>query len=216
MPVAPYIIEFVGEGRGKVQARLATTPSEENPLIMLKSRAKWRLRRSLGLALASPLAACLLSGCVTSAAPILTDAKPIMGERGEIHFFRIADGAARDHTTASFRWSGGRYVVDSPEISDLTVHAYEGRDLIVQATSAHAPHAAEYGLARKLADGVYRIVPLSEDDVDDATRARFCTETQNATCRITTPEQLFVFARAQAEKEPEGGGVAVIVAAPSR
>jgi len=35
-------------------------------------------------------------------------------------------------------------------------------------------------------------------------------------CRISTPEQLFVFARATAEKELESGGIAVIVPSKAR
>ena len=114
----------------------------------------------------------------------------------------------------TFQWSGSRYVFTRPSrqhFSDFTAHPYEGRDLIVQSTGARAPRPTEYALARKLADGVYLVIPISEDDADEATRDRFCTKTQDASCRISTPEQLFVFARATAAKDEESGGIAVIV-----
>jgi hypothetical protein len=81
----------------------------------------------------------------------------------------------------------------------------------VQSTAARAPRPTEFSIARKLADGVYLVMPISEDDVDEATRERFCTKTQDASCRISTPEQLFVFARATAAKDDETGAIAVVV-----
>jgi hypothetical protein len=118
----------------------------------------------------------------------------------------------------TFRWTGDRYVLSGRSIgvSDFTVHAYEGRDLIVQSRSARAPHPIEYALARKLANGVYMVQPINEDDADDAARQRFCDKTPNASCSIATPEQLFVFARATADKELDNGGIAVIVAGKPR
>ena len=157
------------------------------------------------------LAAFSLAGCISSTAPILSDAKPILGDRGQIHLFNTSQGAAYDHTVATFQWSGGHYRLKGADLLDVTVHAYEGRDLIVQSTGGRPPRRVEYGLARKLTDGVYQIIPISEDDVDDATREKFCTKTQNGSCSITTPEQLFVFARATADKVVESGSVAVVV-----
>jgi hypothetical protein len=155
-----------------------------------------------------------LSGCVSSTAPILGDAKAILGERGQFHLYTIRDGAARDPAVVTFRWNGSRYVVSgkADRIKDFTVHSYEGRDLIVQSV-ARGRDPVEYALARRLTDGVYRIVAITEDVADDATRARFCTKTQDAACRITTPEQLFVFARLTADSadEQSSAGLAVIV-----
>jgi len=81
----------------------------------------------------------------------------------------------------------------------------------VQSTGARPPRPVEYALARRLADGTYLIVPIDETDADPQTREKFCTKTQDASCRITTTEQLFVFARATADKPIEGGGLAVVV-----
>jgi hypothetical protein len=161
----------------------------------------------------SIVASLALSGCISSTAPILGDANALLGERGQIHIFNARETGPGAHSVATFRWAGGRYVLSGRSIgvSDFTVHAYEGRDLIVQSRSARAPHPTEYALARKLANGVYMVQPISEDDADESARQRFCEKTPNASCRITTPEQLFVFARATADKELENGGIAVIV-----
>jgi hypothetical protein len=174
------------------------------------------IRRPPVFAWIAVLLCLLLPGCISSDGPILSDAKAILGERGQIHLFSTSSGG-REHTVATFRWNGSRYVVTgrSLGISDFTAHAYEGRDLIVQGRSTRAPRPTEYALARKIAEGTYLITPISEDDADDEARARFCSKTPDASCRISTPEQLFVFARATAAKEQESGGVAVIVPAQS-
>src|SRR5262249_11324946 len=153
-----------------------------------------------------------------SPSPLLSDANAILGEQGEIHFFSAPGPEPREHSVMMFEWSGSRYVFSgrSGSISDFTAHPFEGRDLIVQSTAARAPRLTEYVTARRLADGVYMVLPISEDDVDDATRERFCTKTQDASCRITTPEQLFVFAKATAAKDDESGGIAVIMPANRR
>jgi hypothetical protein len=159
------------------------------------------------------LAAFALSGCISSTGPILSDAKPVLGERGVIHVFTLSAGAAHDPGVVSFQWNGSRYLVRGKSIgfNDFTAYAYEGRDWIVQGLTQRAPSRVEYGLARRLADGVYLLVPINEDDAAEPVREKFCTKTQDASCRIATPEQLFVFARASADKPLEGGGLAVVV-----
>jgi hypothetical protein len=178
---------------------------------MLNSPEKIReLKRQilclLGLALT-------LSGCISSTSPILSDPHPVLGERGVIHTFALRAGAAHEPGQVAFRWSGSRYVITGGSIgfSDFSALAFEGRDFIVQGTTQRAPHRIEYGLARKLADGVYLLLPIDENDADAATREKFCTKTQDAACRIATPEQLFVFARVVADKPQEDGGLAVVI-----
>jgi hypothetical protein len=170
--------------------------------------------RGFLLPASAALAAVALTGCISSTAPVLSDAKPVLGERGLIHAFTLSQGAAHDPGVVSFQWSGSRYLVRGKPtgFSDFTAYPYEGRDWIVQGTSRRAPGRIEYGLARRLAEGVYLLVPINEDDADQPARDRFCTKTQDASCRIATPEQLFVFARASADKPVEGGALAVVVA----
>ena len=183
-------------------------------LILLKFLTKINsVGRRFWLLGSAALAALALGGCVTSTAPVLSDAKPVLGERGLIHVFTLSQGGASDPSVISFQWSGSRYLVRGKSIgfTDFTAYAYEGRDWIVQGMTQRAPSRIEYGLARRLADGVYLLVPINEDDADQAMREKFCTKTQDASCRIATPEQLFVFARASADQTSESGGLAVVV-----
>jgi hypothetical protein len=169
-------------------------------------------------ALAPLLAAAALAGCVTSQTPILGDARAILGDRIQVHAFGAAKEGARDHAAGIFEWSGSRYLRRSgpANLTDFTVHPYEGRDLIIQSRVGRAGSLTQYGLARRIADGVYLVIPISEQDADEGTRERFCTKTEDAACRVVTPEQLFVFARATAAKDEEAGGIAVVLAAPRR
>ena len=158
--------------------------------ILLNLLMKINLARRRFCAPASAaLVAIALSGCVTSTAPVLSDAKPVLGERGLIHVFTLSQGGASDPSVVSFQWSGSRYLIRGKAVgySDFTAYPYEGRDWIVQGTTQRAPQRIEFGLARKLAPGVYLLVPIDEDDTDEPTREKFCTKTQDASCRIATP-----------------------------
>jgi hypothetical protein len=159
-----------------------------------------------------------LNGCISATEPILTDAQAILGEQIEVHLFASPKGGGPPHTVTTFQWSGSRYLPRgrSQDFGEFTIHPYEGRDLIIQTRGMRAPQPTEFALARRLAERVYLIIPIHEDDADEATRERFCTKTQDASCRISTPEQLFVFARASAAKEEESNTIAVIVAAGER
>jgi len=165
--------------------------------------------------LAVVLACFALGGCVTSATPILGDAKAILGDRIQVHFFSVTNkDGGRDYSTATFEWNGSRYLPRGNAAGDwpeFTVHPYEGRDFIVQKIQQRPPRATEYALARRLSEGLYLLMPINEEDADEPTRERFCTKTQDAACRISTPEQLFVFARATAARDEDNGGIAVIV-----
>jgi len=159
-----------------------------------------------------------LAGCVRSNEPILGDAKAILGERLQIHVFAANPDGLRDASTSSFVWDGKRYALRgrSREINDFTVHAYEGRDLIVQSKTARGERGYAYGLARKIAEGVYLVVPIDENDADEPARQRFCVMTGSASCRIETPEQLFVFARATAARDDERIPFFLAVVMPAR
>jgi len=164
----------------------------------------------------APWLALALTGCITADREILGDAKAILGERIQVHAFASSRNGTRDYSTGIFEWSGSRYVRRSGDFTDFTIHPYEGRDLIIQSQTSRGSSIIEFGLARRIAEGVYLIIPIQEEDADEPTRERFCTKTQSASCRISTPEQLFVFARATAARDEDNGGVAVVVAAPKR
>jgi hypothetical protein len=165
----------------------------------------------------APLLAALLclaaTACVSSTEPILSDAQGILGDGGQLHLYDVEEAGNRNPRTYPFQWAGRRYAARGRpvEISDFTVHPYEGRDLIVQARAQRPLRPYFYALARKLANGVYLVTAIDPDDADEATRNRFCIKTRDAPCRIETPEQLFVFARATAAKDSEQGKLAVLV-----
>jgi hypothetical protein len=165
--------------------------------------------RSSSWPLLAPLLALGLTGCISATGPIL-------GDRIQVHAFASPRDGKRDYTTGIFEWSGSRYVRRSGDFTDFTIHPYEGRDLIIQSQTSRGSTSINFGLARRIAEGVYLIIPIQEEDADEPTRARFCTKTQGADCRISTPEQLFVFARASAARDEDIGGVAVVVTAPKK
>ncbi len=71
-------------------------------------------------------------------------------------------------------------------------------------------HPAEYGIARKLADGTYLLFAVDEDDADEATRAKFCDKGAGTACRVATREAVLAFARASAAKPHPAGGLALL------
>ncbi len=155
----------------------------------------------------------LLTGCISSSAPILTDAQPLLGEGPRLQFYALHDGAAYEPTEATFRWRDDRYVPTggtADDVGPFTLHAFEGADLIAQ--SIRPGHPSEYAVVRKLADGTYLVVAIDEDDADDATRNSFCAKDPGASCRVTTREAVLAFARATAAKSHSTGGLAVLMA----
>jgi hypothetical protein len=69
-----------------------------------------------------------------------------------------------------------------------------------------------YLLARKLAKGTYRILPIDQNDVDEATRNRTCVTRNPVICTIQTRRQLDIFVRAAAAKTGGHNMVGVISA----
>jgi hypothetical protein len=175
--------------------------------------ARCLTRRTHALGLLAILLALATGGCVSSTEPVLSGAGAILGEAGQLHLYDIEDGAARNPRTFRVRWTGRSYAVQGrqPDISEFTVHAFEGRDLIVQARAQRPLRPYVYALARKLADGAYLLTAIDPNDADEASRNRFCIQSRDTLCRIETPEPLFVFARASAARETEGGRLAVLV-----
>ena len=164
---------------------------------------------SLGLALAS---FALLTGCISSDGPILTDSQPLLGKEPHLQFYVLRDGTAREPSAKNFRWQDGRYVPigrSAKDIGPFTLHASEGSDLIVQTVSAGKP--VEYGIARKLADGVYLVAVVDESDADEATRNKFCDKPPGTACRVTSREAVLAFARASAANPHAGRGLVLLM-----
>jgi hypothetical protein len=168
-----------------------------------------RLARTI-LALASFV---LLAGCISSNAPVLSDAQPLLGEHPHLQFYTLRDGAAREPSAETFRWRNGRYVPTGGTAGDIgpfTLHAFEGDDVIVQ--SIRSGHPTEYAIARKLADATYLVIAIDESDADEPTRSKFCDKDLTVSCRVTTREAVLAFARATAAKPHATGGLAVLMA----
>jgi hypothetical protein len=150
-----------------------------------------------------------------------------LGERGQLHIFSAPKDGARTVQRHDFQWRRDRYVTTPGRRAqpiEFSLHPFEGRDFVVQwkSTLPWSPkqkqpgmRAVTYFLLRKVAEGAFLMLPVTEDDVDEATRKRFCIKSPETTCRISTPEQLFAFARAAAEKEDPDAGI-VVVEAPAK
>jgi hypothetical protein len=178
---------------------------------MRPKRAKLRRRRVTGAFMALAL-----SGCVDSAAPLLTSTQPMLGPRLRVHVYTLSDGPASGADVATFRWDGAQYaVVGRPtlDIAGLTLAPYRGDDLIVQSRSARPQvKGIEYAVAHKLANGVYLVSGIDEQDADEATRAKFCTKTGSSSCAIADRDALMAFVDSTAARPNRKGALAVIVA----
>jgi hypothetical protein len=152
-----------------------------------------------------------LAACIDSTGPILSDSRPLLGEKTvKLQLYTLRDGVVREPTTASFRWNGALYDRVGggvPEISAFSVHEFEAGDLIVQTVPTNRPRITEYGLLRKLAEGVYQLIPVDEADADEPTRADLCRKVEKSSCRIETRDQLFAFARATAVRQKNIGAL---------
>jgi hypothetical protein len=154
----------------------------------------------------------VLSGCIDSSGPILTDAKPELGPHLNLQLYALREGHAFDPERARFTWNGKLYVHSAGGMKDVTgftVHPFEGGDYIIQSSPVRHPQIAEYALMRKLAEGVYQVLVIDEDDADAATSAADCKHPDGTACRIDTREQLYTFARATAAKRKNAGGLAI-------
>jgi hypothetical protein len=166
-------------------------------------------------AAAAALCALSLTGCVDSDGPILTDAQPLFGKDVRLQFYSLRKGFVDEPEQASFKWDGERYVHAGGGMTDVTVftvHRFEGRAYIVQSAAAKRPNIIEYAVAHKLAEGVFQVTAIDEDDADGVTRARECKKTNDSQCRITTRAQLIAFARATDARQKSEGGLVLRLA----
>jgi hypothetical protein len=140
-----------------------------------------------------------LSGLIDSSGPILADAQPVLGPKLNLQLYSLRGGHALDPERARFTWNGKRYV-----------HSGGGmKDVIIQSFPVEHPDLAEYALVHPLADGIYQVIAIDEDDSDAAARTANCKHPGGTACRIETREQVFTFARATAAKKKTGGGLAI-------
>jgi len=164
--------------------------------------------------------ACLgLAACVDSSGPILSDSQQAFGPKLRVQLYTLRDGFAQEPEQAVFAWNGARYEHAGGalrEVAAFSVHPFEGDDMIIQEVPAKRPRIAEYALAHKIADGVYLVQAIDEDDADEPTRAGLCGKgdaKDPAACRVATRDQLIAFARATAARRKQGGALALVLPA---
>ena len=170
------------------------------------------MKTAIGRAAVAALCALTLSGCVDSSAPILADAEPVFGQRLRFSYYAMRDGVARDPGQASFAWNGNLYAHAGGglrDVSALSIHSFERGEYILQTVPAKRARATEYALMRRLADGVYQVIPIDEADADALTRADYCKKVSGSSCRIETQDQLFAFARSTSARGANDGGLVV-------
>ena len=173
-------------------------------------------RKLLMTLAAAVTATSTLSGCVESQMPLMTDARPLLGQQFEVHLYEsFVDGKANDFHTSVYRWKDGQYVRGSGLARDakrFVAQSLAANDFLIQSTNEDAK-VFNYWIGRKLAVGAYMIFPLNENDADDATRNAVCgTDQPEGSCRIRTYDQLVTLARATAAKPVREAALGVVLA----
>ncbi len=157
-------------------------------------------------------AAFVLSACVQSETPLLAGSKPLLGTQFQLNLYQdFTEGKALSAKTSVFRWNDNHYARvsgDSSGVQYFVVERFDGGNLLVEANE----HDHVYLLGRKLSKGTYGIVPIDQNDVDEATRNRICVTRNSVICTIRTRRQLDVFVRAAAAKTGRHVMVGVISA----
>jgi hypothetical protein len=156
-----------------------------------------------------------LTACVESTAPILKNAKPLLGHQFNVHLYEdFTDGKPKNFHAAGYRWADGEYVRASGLASDAKRFIAEplaANDFVIQSTDEHGKRYV-FWIGRKLHDGAYLVFPLDITHVDDATRKTVCGGEQAEICLISTREQLLTMARATAAKPPRDAFLSVVLA----
>ncbi len=145
-------------------------------------------------------AALVLSACVQSETPLLAGSKPLLGTQFQLNLYQdFTEGKARSVKTSVFRWNDNHYALvsgDSSGVQYFVVERLDDGNLLIEAN--RNDHV--YLLGRRLAKGTYGIVPIDQNEVDEATRKRTCVTRNPVICTIHTRRQLDVFVRAAAAK----------------
>jgi hypothetical protein len=157
-------------------------------------------------------AAFMLSACVQSETPLLAGSKPLLGVQFQLNLYQdFTEGKALSVKTSVFRWNDTHYSLvsgDSSGVQYFVVQPFDDSDLLIEANE----NDHVYLLAHKLAKGTYRILPIVQDDVDEATRNRTCVTRNPVICTVQTRQQLDTFVRAAAAKTDDYIMVGVISA----
>ena len=163
---------------------------------------------------AAATAALALSACVESQVPLLTDARPLLGQQFEVHLYEnFVDGKASDFHRSVYQWKGGEYVGSSGLARDakrFDAQPLAANDFLLQSTDS--TNSFNYWIGRKLAVGVYLVFPLDETDADDATRTAVCgKDLPEGICRVKTYDQLVTMAHATVAKPVRNAALGVVL-----
>jgi hypothetical protein len=168
-------------------------------------------------ALAALAAAVLatLAGCATSVLPLLKDARPEFGESGQLHIFssygESTKGIIKDYGIATYQWSTDRYILRGARelpYSEFTVHPFEGQDRLLQIFDREKKEFG-YFVLREISQGAYSLIPAAIHE--PVVLEKLCGSKDPITCRITTREQLDVFARAGAHNNSMSAQAVVLL-----
>ena len=205
----------------RVLMRLAGSIRDSSVVLFLRRLSFFSSYRSfatsglhrIGLA-AAATATFTLSACVELQMPLITDARPLIGQQFEVHLYEnFVDNKANNFHAAVYRWKDGQYVRASGLASDakrFVAQPLAANDFIIQSSDENGKRFL-YWIGRKLTDGVYLIFPLDETDADDATRNTICGKDQPDFCRIGTNAQLVTLARATAAKPVRDPALGVLL-----
>jgi hypothetical protein len=156
----------------------------------------------------------MLSGCVQSETPLLAQSKPLLGAQFQLNLYQdFIGGKALSVTTSVFRWNKTHYSLvsgDSSGVEYFVIQPFEGNAFLIEANKSDKV----YLLARKVANGTYRIRPIEQNDVDEATRERTCVTRNPVICVVQTRAQLDTFVHAAADKP--GSDIVGVISTPAR
>jgi hypothetical protein len=160
----------------------------------------------------------VLSGCVESEKPLVTDSQPLLGAQFEVHLYEnFREGKAGDFNVSTYGWDGGKYVRSSGLMRDATsfvVRELNGNDFIVEGSNG-VDKVFNYWIGRRVIYGVYLIFPINESDVDPTIRNEACAKGKpEEVCRINTYDHLVTLALATAGKPVRTPALGVIVPKP--
>lgn len=175
-------------------------------------------RTVFGKITVAAIAALLLSACVQSETPLITDAQPLLGQQFEVHLYEeFVDNKASGVHASTYQWKDGQYVRASGLARDarrFVAQPLAGNDFLIQ-SSDESGKVFLYWLGRRLIPGVYQIFGVNELDVDETTRKAICGDRSSDICWVTTRDQLLTMARATAAKPPRNAAIGVVLSRPA-
>jgi hypothetical protein len=151
---------------------------------------------------------------VESQLPLITDAKPLLGQHFVVNLYEdFVDNKAGYVHSSVYMWKDGQYVRAYGKAGDakrFVAAPLSDNDFVIQ--SSDDPNQRYlYWIGRRLTPGVYAIVGIEELDADEATRKAICGDRADGICSVTTRDQLLTLARATADKPLRNPAIGVVL-----